>query len=44
MIAVRIVLNLVDDFLVSFYVSLTTKISSFLWPITLQNLKQFQKN
>jgi len=35
--------KLVDDFLVSFYASFTTKSSNFVWSITSQNLNQFQK-
>ena len=33
-----LVLKLVDDFLASCYVSLTTNISHFVWSVTLQNL------
>ena len=39
-----LVLKLVDDCLVSCYTSLTTKISHFVWTITLSNLYQFQKD
>jgi len=45
MITVRMIVSkLVDDFLVSFYTSLTTKSShDFVWSITSHNLNQFQK-
>jgi len=39
-----LVLKLVVDFLASCYASLTTKISHFVWSITLRNLNQFKKN
>jgi len=41
MITVR---KVVDDFLASYYGSLTTESSHFVWSITLQNLTQFQKS
>ena len=37
-----LILKLVDDFLASYYASLTTKSSHYVWSITLRNLNQLQ--